>query len=244
MTGNDVLIRASGLSLGYGQDTVLRDVDLEVRAGEYWFLIGPNGSGKSTFVRALFGLVDELTGRLWIDEARAGRQRFGFVPQRCALNPSLPTTVRELVMLGIVGLRLDAVERAARVARALEQVGLSGRGRHDYWTLSGGQRQRVLLARALIRQPAVLVLDEPESGLDLAAEQRLLDLLRDVNRQQGVTMLYVSHDLASVRRYASHVALFHDGTVQTGRAAEVLTRANLERAYGIALAAPPAEPAS
>jgi ABC-type Mn2+/Zn2+ transport system ATPase subunit len=242
MSAGDVLIRASDLALGYGRQAVLRGVNLEVRAGEYWFLIGPNGAGKSTFVRALFGLVDVAAGRLWIDPERAGHERFGFVPQRCALNPSLPTTVRELVALGLVGLRLDAGARAARVAEALRQVGIGERADHDYWTLSGGQRQRVLLARALVRTPAVLVLDEPETGLDLAVETRLLELLLAVNRDQHVTMLYVSHDLASVRRYATHVALFHDGGVQAGRVGEIFARGNLERAYGIAVADAPAEP--
>lgn len=233
-SASDVLIRADGLALGYGSDPVLRDVDLEIRAGQHWFLIGPNGAGKSTFVRALFDLVTVAAGRLWIDPVRAGRARFGFVPQRWSLNASLPATVRELVALGLVGLSLDRAACAARVTRTLEEVGLGGRERQDFWSLSGGQRQRVLLARALVREPSVLVLDEPEAGLDLAAEQRLLDLLRDVRRARGVTVLHVSHDLASVRRYATHVALFADGTARSGPADVVLTRANLERAYGVA----------
>jgi len=233
----DVLIRAEGLALGYGREPVLRGVDLAVHPGEHWFLVGPNGAGKSTFVRALFGMVAVAAGRLWIDPVRAGRARFGFVPQRWTLNASLPATIRELVVLGLVGLRLDRTARAARVARALEEVGLGGRERHDFWSLSGGQRQRVLVARALVREPSVLVLDEPEGGLDLAAEQRLLDLLRDVRHARGVTVLHVSHDLASVRRYATHVALFAEGTVRSGPVGVVLTRANLERAYGVAPAA-------
>ena len=235
MTGAAVLIRASDLTLGYGQDAVLRHVNLEIRAGEYWFLVGLNGTGKTTFVRGIFDLVAPTAGRLWIDPERAGRDRFGFVPQRCALNPSLPTTVRELVLLGLVGLRLDAGERGARLAVALEQVGLSGCEGHDYWSLSGGQRQRVLLARALVRNPTVLVLDEPETGLDPAAEERLLELLARINRQRSVTLLYVSHDLENVQRHASHVALFRDGTVHAGPVAEVLTHANVERTYGVAL---------
>jgi ABC-type Mn2+/Zn2+ transport system ATPase subunit len=243
MTAGDVLISARGLALGYGPEPVLRAVDLDIRAGEYWFLVGLNGTGKTTFVRALFDLVAPVAGQLVIDAARAGRERFGFVPQRCALDPSLPTTVRELVLLGLVGLGLDARERKARLATALEEVGLGGRDHADYWALSGGQRQRVLLARALVRQPTVLVLDEPETGLDPAAEERLLTLLEHINRARGVTMLYVSHDLENVRRHASHVALFRDGTVHAGPVAELLTRANLERTYGVTLA-PPREPTS
>ena len=146
-----------------------------------------------------------------------------------------PTTVGEQVSLGLVGLPLDAADRAAAVARALDAVGLGGSERRDLWSLSGGQRQRVLLARALVRDPSLLVLDEPEAGLDLAAERRLLDVLRETHGSHGVTLLHVSHDLESVRRYASHVALFADGAVRSGPVADVVTRANVERAFAVAL---------
>ncbi len=232
----DVLIRAEGLTLGYGGAPVVRAVDLHVRRGDYWFLVGPNGSGKTTFVRALFGLVRVAAGRLEVDPALGGRARIGFVPQRWNLNPSLPTTVGEQVRLGLVGLSLGTAASASAVARALDEVGLGGRERQDFWTLSGGQRQRVLLARALVRSPALLVLDEPEAGLDLVAERRLLDVLRETNRTHGVTVVHVSHDLESVRRYATHVALFAAGTVRSGTAAEVMTRADLERAFDVTLA--------
>lgn len=232
----DVLIRAESLALGYGGAPVVRGVDLEVHGGDYWFLIGPNGSGKTTFVRALFGLVPVAAGRLRIDPALCGRARIGFVPQRWNLNPSLPTTVGEQVCLGLVGLSLDAAASKSAVARALDDVGLGGRARQDFWTLSGGQRQRVLLARALVRTPTLLVLDEPEAGLDLVAERRLLDVLREINRMHGVTVVHVSHDLESVRHYATHVALFAGGTVRSGLAAEVMTRADLERAFDVSVA--------
>lgn len=231
----DVLVRADGLTLGYGRTAVLRDVDLEIRAGEWWFVIGPNGSGKSTFSRALFGLVTPTSGELWIDPERAPRSRWAFVPQRSALNPSVPTTVREQVELGLVGLGIGGGAGAERVATALAQVGLGARARDDFWALSGGQRQRVMLARALVRRPAMLVLDEPEAGLDLAAEEHLLATLATINREHGVTLVYVTHDLACVRRHATHVALFHDGRVECGRSNELMVRARLERAYGVAL---------
>ncbi|MCC6764263.1 MAG: metal ABC transporter ATP-binding protein [Deltaproteobacteria bacterium] len=237
MSGADPLVRAVDLALGYGGAVVLRDVQLEIRAGEYWFLVGPNGSGKSTFTRALFGMVRPAAGELWVDPVRAPRQRWAFVPQRSVVDPSVPTTVREQVALGLVGIRVTGEEAAARVAHALEQVDLAGRALDDFWALSGGQRQRVMLARALVRRPTLLVLDEPEAGLDLAAEERLLALLDVINRDYGVTLVHVSHDLGSVGRHATHVALFHDGGVESGPAAAVLTRARLERAYGVAVPA-------
>jgi ABC-type Mn2+/Zn2+ transport system ATPase subunit len=231
----EVLVRATGLSLGYGGPAVVRDASLEIRAGEFWFLIGPNGSGKSTFTRALFGLVPPAAGELWIDPDRAPRTRWSFVPQRSVVDPSVPTTVREQVALGLVGLSLPRHEVPTRVTAALGQVDLAERLGDAFWALSDGQRQRVMLARALVRRPAVLVLDEPETGLDLAAEERLVTLLDAINRDHGVTLVYVSHDLRIVRRHASHVALFHDGVVETGPSASVLTSDRLARAYGIAI---------
>jgi ABC-type Mn2+/Zn2+ transport system ATPase subunit len=238
VTAADTLIRARDLTLGYGAAAVLRGVSLDIRAGEYWFLVGLNGTGKTTFVRALFDLVRPAAGTLWIDPERAGRARIGFVPQRSTLDPSVPTTVREIVTLGLVGVSLPAGERAGRLATALAEVGLEGREHADYWSLSGGQRQRVLLARALVRHPNVLVLDEPEAGLDPAAEDRLLALLERINRERGVTMLYVSHDLENVRRHATHVALFRDGAIHAGPVAAVLTDANLARTYGVPFGMP------
>lgn len=233
--GEEAIIQAQGLRLGYGPLTVLERVDLGVRQGEFWFLLGPNGAGKSTLVSALLGMMPLRAGHIRRHPELAGRQRLGFVPQGCALNPSLPTTVREFVLLGLVGLRTTAGERAERLNWALAKLGLAGIARASYWTLSGGQRQRALVARALIRRPTLLIMDEPANGLDLAAETALLEYLARMNREENLTILCVSHNLASAFRYASHVALFHGGGVQGGPAAEILTSDNLQRVYGIGL---------
>jgi ABC-type cobalamin/Fe3+-siderophores transport system ATPase subunit len=140
--------------------------------------------------------------------------------------------VREFVELGLVGLRVRRADRHAWLQRALEKVGLSQMAMRDYWSLSGGQRQRVLLARALIRQPAVLILDEPTSGLDWPAEEDLLNALAAVNRVERLTVLLVTHDVPVAARYASHVALFQNGSVMAGTAAATLTSENLAVTYG------------
>lgn len=226
------LIRAERLCLGYAGQRVLTDVSLSVRRAELWVLLGSNGQGKTTFLHALLGLLQPLSGTLRLDPQAARREHIGFVPQRCDLNPTLPTTVREFVSLGLVGIALAAAERPKRLAMALAHVGLEALVDHSYWALSGGQRQRALLARALIRQPQILILDEPTSGLDPTSHEAFLQLLESWNRERQLTILYVTHDVDVAERFATHAALFADGRVIAGPRAAVVTASHLERIYG------------
>lgn len=211
--GSELLVRAEGLDLAYGSNVVLRGVDLEVRRGEFWFLLGGNGSGKTTFLRALLGMLPPRAGRIHLAAELEGGARVGFVPQSCELNRALPTTVREFVSVGLVGLRVPRADEPARLARALERVGLGGLAATDYWSLSGGQRQRALVARALIREPLLLVLDEPMNHLDPDAEEALLRDLLDLHRQQNLALILVTHDLEMAELHATHVATFGAGRV-------------------------------
>jgi ABC-type Mn2+/Zn2+ transport system ATPase subunit len=229
------IVRARGLDLGYGERSVLHGVDLEVRRGEMWFFIGPNGTGKTTLLRAILGTLQPAAGELWLDNRLAGRERQGYVPQILELNPTLPTTLREFASLGFVGSLVPRRERAAALQAALHSVGLDGRERASLRALSGGQRQRALVARALVRRPSLLLVDEPTEGLDVAAADAFRDTVGELNRREGLTLIFVTHNLLLASRLATHVALFHDGHVQTGRAAELLQHDVLERAFGIAL---------
>jgi len=219
------LIHAEALDLAYGADHVLRGAGLQVQRGEFWFLLGGNGSGKTTFLRALLGILPPRAGRLRLSPALHGRAGIGFVPQHCAINPSLPTTVREFVSLGLVGLQVARSDRATRLERALERVGLAALVDRDYWSLSGGQRQRALVARGLIREPLLLILDEPMNHLDPDAEESLLHDLVELNHRYGLALLLVTHDVAMAERHATHIATFADGGVTTREVARPTERA-------------------
>jgi zinc transport system ATP-binding protein len=232
---DDAILKTQGLTLGYGRRVILNDVTLAIRPGEFWFLLGPNGEGKTTFLRAVLGLIRPLAGQLWRHPDLKDRTHVGFVPQRCDLNPTLPTTLREFVRLGLVGLRTPQEDRAERLTWALARTGLGGLAAKDYWSLSGGQRQRALIARALVRRPRVLVLDEPTNGLDLEAEDTALRCLDALNRQEQHTVLFVTHNIALAARYATHVACFHAGSVVAGPSQAVLRRETLRRIYGVAV---------
>jgi ABC-type Mn2+/Zn2+ transport system ATPase subunit len=227
------VLDVSGVRLAYGRRSVLDQVNFRVRSGEFWFLIGPNGHGKSTLLSAMLGRLSPAAGKLVREGDFSQPGRIGFVPQESSTNPALPTTVREWVGLGLVGIRVSRAERAERLSWALGIVGMTGLERHDFWSVSGGQRQRALVARALIRRPRLLVGDEPTSGLDLSVETALYGALADLNRTERLTLILVTHDLAAAARYGTHIALVHNGRVEAGPTQEILQAGRLAAAYGV-----------
>lgn len=228
---NDWVIRCEDVALGYGPSPVLERVTLEVRAGDCWFLVGPNGQGKTTLLKAVLGLLAPLRGSLLRNGALGGPAATGYIPQRGDLEPHVRTTVREFVSGGFAGLRRDRARREAALAATLDRTGLAPLAERGVWDLSGGQRQRALVARALVREPSLLVVDEPTTGLDASIIATVMELLQKERAERGVTILFVGHDLALARRHATHAGLVHAGRVLAGPADRVLTRANLRPAY-------------
>lgn len=197
-----MVLKMEGVQVGYPDRTVLRGLDLTVDAGEIVALVGPNGAGKTTTLRTALGLLRPLDGRVQISgrEPGRGRRHVGYVPQRHDVDWSFPLTVQELVVSGRFPL-MGLAGRPARsdlsaVARALEMTGLSALAQRPLAELSGGQRQRTLLARALCLEPALLLLDEPATGVDVVTQQMLTALLRSV-ADDGTGVLLTTHDLAS-----------------------------------------------
>ncbi len=233
MENMDFVFRMSGLTLTYGGRVILREVNLVVRSGEFWFLLGPNGVGKTTLLNALLGILQPQEGTLVFHSGLSNRELIGLVPQRCDLNPTLPTTVKEFVSLGLAGIRTDKKDRHDRLSWSLEKMHLKEMEERNYWSLSGGQRQRALVARALIRRPKFLIADEPNMNLDLPAVHALLEGLKDLNEKENLTILFVTHDLTLAARYATHIALFRDSRVQVGTKQAILNQDDLERTYGI-----------
>lgn len=178
------LIAAENLSVRHGAATVLSGIDLALTPGEIVTVVGPNGSGKSTLIRALIGLERAATGQV----ARAPGLRIGYVPQRLALDANLPMTVRRF-------LSLPRRVSDAEAARALARTGVAGLEARQMARLSGGQFQRVLLARALLSDPQLLILDEPTQGLDQPGVIGFYRLIDEVRRETGAAVLLVSHDL-------------------------------------------------
>ena len=188
------LLRADHICVRFGGAEVLHDVSMSVQPGEIVTIVGPNGSGKSTLLRALLGIVPVAAGGVH----RAPGLRIGYVPQRLTLDRSLPMTVRRF-------LSLPARVSDAAAIQALARAGVRNVEALQMASLSGGQLQRVLLARALLSDPQLLVLDEPTQGLDQPGEAGFYQLIEDVRAASGVAVLMVSHDLHVVMAASDRV---------------------------------------
>ncbi|MCX7887445.1 MAG: ABC transporter ATP-binding protein [Verrucomicrobiae bacterium] len=248
------LIKFENVTLGYGRKVVLRNIDFAVQSGEFFGLVGTNGSGKTTLLRALLGILRPLHGRVlvrpakkdtaavsahdWVDVTRKpGAMTFGYVPQRGFLDEIYPLSVFDVVMMGRYG-AIGLLGRPGKkdrnlVQEALAQTGLAEHAQRRYAELSGGQKQRALIARALASQAQVLVLDEPTDGMDLKARGDILELVRRLQRQLNVTVVYVTHHLNEVGNAAHRLLLLHEGTAHLGTTEQMMTTAMLERVYGI-----------
>lgn len=208
------VIRVENLSCRHGAVEALTGVSFSVRAGEYLGIVGPNGSGKSTLVRALLGLMPASEGGITLfgqpREKFTRWERLGYLPQNMGpLNPAFPATVSEVVQLGLLAgknlpRRLCSHDRK-QVTSILELLGVDHLKKRMIGELSGGQQQRVMLARALVNSPQLLILDEPTAALDPEIRDRFYDLVAELNRAGGTTVLLVTHDTGTIGSYASRM---------------------------------------
>ncbi len=203
--GADLLIEAGDLSVRFGGILALSHIDLKVCRGEIVSLIGPNGSGKSTLVRAVAGLVAPTSGTVW----RQPDLRLGYMPQRLSIDRVLPLTVRRF-------LSLAERSRPAELEAALAEVEAADLIEHSVHDLSGGEFQRVMLARAMLRKPQLLLLDEPLQGVDLGGQLALYDLIGRLRRRHRMGVLLVSHDLHIVMAQTDRVVCLNQHVCCSG----------------------------
>ncbi len=236
----ETVLELRNVCFAYHTQAVLEDVSLAMRTGDFLALIGPNGSGKTTLVKLLLGLLKPLRGKVFLFGTEIGKfrdwHRVGYVPQKPGLENNFPATVAEVVAAGRFG-RVGPGRRLRRadwqaVEAALEVVELSHLRHRPVVQLSGGQQQRVFIARALAGEPELLILDEPQVGLDEYAQDNFYRLLKYLNREQKMTLLMVSHDTGVVGRWVNRVACLNRTLICHGTPGEILLPDNLTRLYG------------
>ena len=202
------LITCQNLCLGYDGREILRGLSFEVNSGDYLCIVGENGSGKSTLMRTILGLQKPLAGQILTGDGLR-RGEIGYLPQQTPVQKDFPASVWEVVLSGFEGgcgwrpfYTKAEKQRAKDNIRSMGIEQLAGR---CYRELSGGQQQRVLLARALCATSKLLFLDEPVSGLDPKVTAEMYELIEKLNREQGITVIMISHDIGAALRYASHI---------------------------------------
>jgi zinc transport system ATP-binding protein len=235
----DAVIEVENLSYRYGEQSVLDTVSFRVERGEFLGIIGPNGGGKTTVLRILLGLLKPTSGHVRIfgenpTDGMAWRQRVGVVPQQRDINYRFPIRARDVVELGLQargGKRFSRRERTTLVDEALSLVGAQNLEERPLWKLSGGQRQRIFVARALVSNPEILLLDEPTVGVDVEGEDLLLKWIARWKDERDLTVVLVTHDVGVIAPLADNLAClnvklhFHDKP-------ERLTGEVIEQAYG------------
>jgi zinc transport system ATP-binding protein len=228
------------VAFNYGEIRVLEGINLTVDPGDFLGIIGPNGSGKTTLLRIMLGLLEPTHGtvRLFGHPPASFRQwgRLGYVPQKAMLDAALPVTVHEVVATGLVPTlgsfgKSGALQRK-RIAEVLGQVGMHAHDGARIGALSTGQQQRVLIARALVSNPEILILDEPAGGVDPEAQTSLYALLQHLNREREVTLVLVSHDIGVVAKEVTKLACLNRRLIFHGRPEDFLSDTALHALYG------------
>ena len=230
----DIQIATSNLCVGYHGRAVLKGLSATFRKGDFWGMVGPNGAGKTTLVKTLTGILQAIQGEIY----RAPGLIFGYVPQSSNLDDIFPLTAFDVALMGRfpcagIGRRLSRADHSLTMDY-MRKVAVDHIAHLPYRILSGGQKQRVLVARALAIEPDVLILDEPTSGMDLAGEADIMQLILDLHRESRLTILMITHNLNLIANNAQQLIIAHgdgDSHLETGTVQDLMREETLKRIY-------------
>ena len=237
-SSSNIILEAENVVAGYRDNIVWENANFSIGKGEFVAVIGPNGAGKTTLFRLLLGLQTPISGSVRVlgKRPKRGNPRIGYVPQQHKIDSEMTVEALELVTLGVSGkewgLTLFSDKDRKIALEALEAVGGSKLAHRSLNGLSGGELQKVFLAEALVSKPDILLLDEPLTGLDIKAEQELLDLVNTIVRTRNVCALIVAHDINPLLPFLDKIVYVANGKVANGTPKEVLTTESLSSLYG------------
>ena len=222
-------IEIKNLTVAYGENIALEDLNLNIEVGSLMALVGPNGAGKSTLIKTILKFLKQITG-----EIKINAKTLAYVPQRNSVDWDFPTTLFDVVEMGCYG-RVGLFKRVSKgekqkVLKAIEQVGMLEFKDRQISELSGGQQQRAFIARALVQEVDIYLMDEPFQGVDSTTEKSIVEILKQL-KAEGKTIIVVHHDLQTVPAYFESVALINKAVIVSGKVSEVFTQENIDVTY-------------
>ena len=222
-------IEIKNLTVAYGENIALEDLNLDIEIGSLMALVGPNGAGKSTLIKTILKFLKQITG-----EIKINAKTLAYVPQRNSVDWDFPTTLFDVVEMGCYG-RVGLFKRVnkeekQKVLKAIEQVGMLEFKDRQISELSGGQQQRAFIARALVQEADIYLMDEPFQGVDSTTEKSIVEILKQL-KDEGKTIIVVHHDLQTVPTYFEFVALINKAVIVSGKVSEVFTQENIDVTY-------------
>jgi len=222
-------IEIRNLTVAYGENIALENLNLDVEAGSLMALVGPNGAGKSTLIKTILKFLKQITG-----EIKINGKTLAYVPQRNSVDWDFPTTLFDVVEMGCYGrvglFKRVSKEEKQKVLKAIEQVGMLDFKDRQISELSGGQQQRAFIARALVQEANIYLMDEPFQGVDSTTEKSIVDILKKL-KSEGKTILVVHHDLQTVPTYFESVTFINKSVIASGKIKEVFTQENIDKTY-------------
>ena len=222
-------IEIKNLTVAYGENIALEDFNLDVEIGSLMALVGPNGAGKSTLIKTILKFLKQITG-----EIKISGKSLAYVPQRNSVDWDFPTTLFDVVEMGCYG-RVGLFKRVnkeekVKVLKAIEQVGMLDFKNRQISELSGGQQQRTFIARALVQEADIYLMDEPFQGVDSTTEKSIVNILKKL-KSEGKTLIIVHHDLQTVPTYFETVTFINKTVIASGKVKEAFTQENIEMTY-------------
>ena len=226
---SNILIKISNIDFAFGHVKVLEDISFDISMGDFLAVIGPNGSGKTTLVKIILGLLKPDRGHIEIFNQPINEfnqwKKIGYVPQKAThIDPLFPVSVKEVVAMGLLSSKkfpqMITREEELRIGAALESVGMESFSQRRIGNLSGGQQQRVFIARAIVNQPLVIFLDEPTTGVDAEIQGHFYDMLDELNKQHGITIVLITHEIGLLNKHVAKVACLNQRLVYHGSHSE------------------------
>lgn len=222
-------IEIKNLTVAYGENIALENFNLDIEEGSLMTLVGPNGAGKSTLIKTMLKFIKQITG-----EIKINGKSLAYVPQRNSVDWDFPTTLFDVVEMGCYGrvglFKRVSKEEKQKVLKAIEQVGMLDFKDRQISELSGGQQQRAFIARALVQEADIYLMDEPFQGVDSTTERSIVDILKKL-KSEGKTLLVVHHDLQTVPTYFETVTFINKTVIISGKVEEVFTQENIDKTY-------------